>query len=61
MSVTAIIVALLPLSQGASTEIARQLFVSLNTSKTHLRLLNEKMDVANRTACIEKARQMGLL
>ena len=42
-------------------EIARQLFVSVNTIKTHLRLLYEKMDVANRTACIEKARQMGLL
>ena len=42
-------------------EIARQLFVSVNTIKTHLRLLYEKLDVPNRTACIEKARQIGLL
>ncbi|MGB2337916.1 MAG: response regulator transcription factor, partial [Alcanivorax sp.] len=50
------------LQQGhGNKEIARQLFVSVNTIKTHLRLLYEKLDVPNRTACIEKARQMGLL
>lgn len=42
-------------------EIARQLFVSVNTIKTHLRVLYEKLDAPNRTSCIEKARQMGLL
>ena len=42
-------------------EIARQLFVSVNTIKTHLRLLYEKLEVSNRTACIDKARNLGLI
>lgn len=53
---------LVMIQEGHSNkEIARQLFVSLNTVKTHLRLLYEKLEVVNRTACIAKARNLGLL
>ncbi|QBM18377.1 hypothetical protein MARI_25180 [Marinobacter sp. JH2] len=53
---------LVMMQEGHSNkEIARQLFVSLNTVKTHLRLLYEKLEVVNRTACIAKARNLGLL
>ncbi|WP_372966620.1 response regulator [Marinobacter sp.] len=53
---------LVMIQEGHSNkEIARQLFVSLNTVKTHLRLLYEKLEVANRTSCIAKARNLGLL
>ncbi|WP_369611815.1 response regulator [Marinobacter sp. RI1] len=42
-------------------EIACRLFVSVNTIKTHLRLIYEKLDVSNRTSCIKKAQQLGLI
>lgn len=50
------------LQQGQSNkEMARSLAVSLNTVKTHMRLLFDKLDVPNRTACLEKARRLGLV
>lgn len=50
------------LAAGLSNqEIARQLFVSLNTVKTHTSRLFEKMDVKRRTQAVEKARRLGLI
>jgi ATP/maltotriose-dependent transcriptional regulator MalT len=47
---------------GASNqEIADQLFVSLNTIKTHTSRLFEKLDVKRRTQAIEKAKRLNLI
>lgn len=49
-------------AQGASNkEIASQLFISLNTVKTHLSNLYLKLEVKRRTQAVEKAKQEGLL
>jgi ATP/maltotriose-dependent transcriptional regulator MalT len=42
-------------------EIASQLFVSLNTIKTHTSNLFMKMDVKRRTQAVDKARKMGII
>jgi LuxR family maltose regulon positive regulatory protein len=42
-------------------EIARELFVSLNTIRTHLRNLYSKLGVHGRTDAVERARELGLL
>ena len=53
---------LLLLGKGLSNqEIADQLFVSMNTVKTHTSRIFEKLDVRNRTQAILKARQKGLI
>jgi two-component system, NarL family, response regulator LiaR len=50
------------MSKGLSNqEIADQLFLSLNTIKTHSSKLFEKLDVKRRTQAIEKAKRMGIL
>lgn len=50
------------MSRGLSNqEIADQLFISLNTIKTHSSNLFEKLDVKRRTQAIEKAKQLGIL
>lgn len=41
-------------------ETAEQLFISLNTLKTHLRRIYKKLGVANRDEAIDRARVMGL-
>ena len=41
--------------------IADELFVSLNTIKTHGSRIFEKMDVKNRTQAIDKAKKLGLI
>ncbi|MEJ7681735.1 MAG: LuxR C-terminal-related transcriptional regulator [Segetibacter sp.] len=48
------------MAQGFSNqEIASQLYVSLNTIKTHSSKLFEKMDVKRRTQAIEKAKRLS--
>jgi LuxR family maltose regulon positive regulatory protein len=42
-------------------EIGSRLFISLNTVKTHQRAVYRKLGVDNRTAAVQRARQLGLL
>ena len=45
----------------SNKEIAEQLFVSLNTIKTHSSRLFEKMEVKSRTQAIEKAKRLSII
>lgn len=50
------------MSKGFSNqEIADQLFLSLNTIKTHSSNLFMKLDVKRRTQAVERGKQLGLL
>jgi DNA-binding CsgD family transcriptional regulator len=50
------------LAQGHSNqEIARSLFISLSTVKTHLQHLFEKLEVKRRTQAVEKAKRLHLI
>ena len=45
----------------SNQEIAEQLFVSLNTIKTHSSRLFEKMEVKSRTQAVEKAKRLNII
>ena len=45
----------------SNQEIADQLFVSLNTVKTHISNIFAKLDVQRRTQAIQRAREMNLI
>jgi DNA-binding CsgD family transcriptional regulator/predicted ester cyclase len=47
--------------RGSYTEIARELFVSTNTVKTHVRNVYAKLGVTNRTSALAAATVLGLL
>jgi ATP/maltotriose-dependent transcriptional regulator MalT len=50
------------LARGYSNqEIANQLYISLNTVKTHLSNLYVKLDVGRRTQAVQAGQQRGLL
>lgn len=50
------------LAEGLSNkEIGSQLFISLNTVKTHASSINEKLGVAGRTRAVMRAHALGLL
>lgn len=50
------------MAEGLSNqEIADQLFVSLNTVKTHCSRIFEKLDVRRRTQAIEKSKRLRLI
>lgn len=50
------------IAKGLSNqEIAAELFVSLNTVKSHVARLFEKLEVKRRTQAMEKSKQMGIL
>ena len=42
-------------------EISRELFLSVNTVKTHTRHIYAKLGAHNRTEAVERARELGLL
>lgn len=42
-------------------EMARELFVSLNTLRTHIKNIYNKLDVNNRRAAVRRAEELGLL
>lgn len=44
-----------------NAELAAQFFVSVNTIKTHMAHIYRKLDVANRSAAVAKATDLGLL
>jgi len=53
---------LLLLSKGHSNqEIADELFVSLNTIKTHISKIYQKLNVSRRTQAVQKAGELGLI
>jgi LuxR family transcriptional regulator, maltose regulon positive regulatory protein len=45
----------------SNAEIARELFVSVSTVKTHINNLYRKLDARNRTQAVARAREMGVL
>ena len=45
----------------SAPEIARQLSVSVNTVRTHMRHVYEKLGAHRRTGAVERARALGLL
>ncbi|MFY0602222.1 MAG: response regulator transcription factor [Cyclobacteriaceae bacterium] len=50
------------LADGDSNqEIADKLFVSLNTAKTHISSIYQKLQVKRRTQAVQKAREMGII
>lgn len=50
------------LAAGQTTQqISRQLFISENTVKTHIRHILEKLEASNRTEAVGKAMQLGLI
>ena len=50
------------MAQGLSNQqIAEQLFVSLNTIKTHSSNVFEKMEVQRRTQAVDRAKKLGLI
>ena len=48
-------------SRSSSADIARQLYVSINTLKTHLKNIDRKLEVAGRRDAVERAELLGLL
>jgi DNA-binding CsgD family transcriptional regulator len=45
----------------SNAEIAEQLFVSLNTIKTHSSKIFEKLEVKRRTQAVEKSKQLNII
>jgi LuxR family transcriptional regulator, maltose regulon positive regulatory protein len=45
----------------SNAEIGAEIFVSLNTVKTHLRSIYRKLDAGGRADAVDRARQLGLL
>lgn len=53
---------LMRLAQGMTTsQISKDMFISENTVKTHVRHILEKLEAANRAEAVRKATQLGLI
>ena len=48
-------------SELTGPEIARELYVTLNTLRTHTKRIFTKLDVNTRAAAVQRARERGLL
>ena len=48
-------------SRLSNREIGDELYVSLNTVKSHLKTIYRKLDVERRDDAVRRARQLGLL
>jgi len=48
-------------SELTGPEIARELYVTLNTLRTHTKRIFTKLDVTTRTAAVRRAHERGLL
>lgn len=48
-------------TRRSNTDIAAELFISVNTLKTHLRNIYRKLDVGDRDAAVARATELGLL
>ena len=46
---------------SANQQIADELFVSLNTVKTHLKNINLKLEVDSRIKAVDKAKELGFI
>ena len=45
----------------STAEIASEMYISVNTVKTHLKSIYRKLSVAHRGEAVRRARQFGLL
>ena len=45
----------------SSTEIAAELFVTVNTVKSHLKSIYRKLEVSSRREAVQRARDLGLV
>jgi len=45
----------------STAEIAAEMYISVNTVKTHLKSINRKLAVSHRGQAVRRARQFGLL
>ena len=45
----------------SNAEIAGEMYVSVNTVKTHLKHVYRKLDVVDRRECVRRARELHLL
>ncbi len=53
---------LILIAQGFSNqEIADKIFVSVNTTKTHISKIYQKLNVTRRTQAVSKAQQLGII